>query len=138
MKFPALSSSVVWFVFIIISVIAGALLFSIVNAGSPSQASTLTLWAVFGSFTLVLTAGISLLWHMLRLLWSKRGLHVPKFLTSVRQSFLFSLLLTLSLFLNSLNLFQVWDALPLVIALILVEFFFQAEKRPHASLSYEK
>ena len=55
----------------------------------------------------------------------------------MRQAFLGSILITLSLFLHTLHLFQVWDALPLVLAFVLVEFFFQAEKKPQASMTYE-
>jgi hypothetical protein len=54
----------------------------------------------------------------------------------LRQAALTSFLIVSALFLNSINVFQVWDILPLLLAGILVEFFFQAEKKPHASLRH--
>lgn len=59
-----------------------------------------------------------------RLFWPSRK---PQILVTVRQAALFSLLPIGALFLSSLQLLRVWEALPLIASLFLLELFFEAE-----------
>lgn len=137
MKYPSISSSILSFSFVAVSVVAAALLFSIVVSTTPAHASQGTLWLFFISLVLTATSVFTCVWHVIRKFALKRWNAHPKFSESIRQSFLLASLVCLCLFLHTLDLFQVWDAFPLFLAFLLVEFFFQAEKRPHASLTYD-
>jgi len=59
-------------------------------------------------------------------------------LSSIRQAALISIVILFSLFFNTLGILHLWDMIPLILAAVLIEFFFQAEKRPHAHLEYEE
>lgn|GEM_PF-3909631 len=137
MKYPSVSASVGGFIFAATSIIAAALLFSVAVSTTPDSASQGTHWLFFMSLLVTMTAIFSCIWHLFRKFALQHFNANPKFWVSVRQSFLFSGLVCLSLFLHTLSLFEIWDAFPLLLAFLLLEFFFQAEKRPHASITYD-
>ena len=117
-----------------VAIISGAYLASTVTTNSPYEASSQLLWSFFITLFLFLAATLGIIWYIIRLrIFSKR---IPQvFMVSLRQATLLSLVITISIFFNTLGIFQTWDILPLCVAAILIEFFFQAEKKAHARLT---
>ncbi len=122
------------FTVIAVGIVAGAELVTTVAAVTPAEASQADLWVFFLSLYALLSAASTLIWYTIQRVLSKRRVTTPSFFRCLRQAMLFTGLATFTLFLNSINVFQVWDIFPLIVAGILIEFFFQAEKRPHAHL----
>jgi hypothetical protein len=125
------------FIIIALAIISAAQLSSVMLTVSPLEARSTQLWTFFISLFLLLSSVLGLLWHGVRQLRFRRGTK-PLLSTSLRQSSLLSLITVLALFFNTLGIFQLWDIIPLALAAILIEFFFQAEKKPHATLSYDQ
>jgi ABC-type nickel/cobalt efflux system permease component RcnA len=125
------------FIIVALAILSAAQLSSVTLTVSPRSATSAELWLFFVSLFVLLSTGIGLIWHAARRLRAKRG-GKPVLLTSIRQAGLLSLVVVLSLFFNTLGIFQFWDIIPLVLAAVLIEFFFQAEKKPHATLTYDQ
>lgn len=117
------------FVFVILAlgIVSVAELSVIVTTISPRAATEETYWVFFLSLFLALTSVGSLAWYILKRYLIYRSSSV-RLWPSLRQSALFSLITVLSLFFNSLGILSFWDIIPLIIAAILIEFFFQADK----------
>ena len=113
------------FAFLCLLIICAAEVATIITSVSPTDARFaqrvilfISLWVLStGFFILPCTA-------LKRLFWPARKPHI---LVSVRQAALFSLLPIGALFLSSLQLLRVWEALPLLASLFLLELFFEAE-----------
>jgi uncharacterized metal-binding protein len=87
----------------------------------------------------LLTCMLGLVWYAVKQLKPHRTTTSrPPLGPSVRQAGLVSLILVLLLSFNAFGILHFWNIVPLTIAAVLIEFFFQAEKRPHATLSYDK
>lgn len=124
------------FFILAIGIVSGAQLSSIILTTTPREAEPNDLWLFFISLYVCLTAIVTLLWYGVRHLRRQR-INKPPLFSSFRQAALLCLVFVLSLYFNTLGIFQFWDVIPLAIAAILIEFFFQAEKKPHATLTYE-
>lgn len=66
--------------------------------------------------------------HLLKVIIGSR-FFVPNVWVSMRQGFFFSIILTVTILLNTLKILSVLEIVPIAIALILLEFFFQADKK---------
>jgi hypothetical protein len=77
------------------------------------------------SFAIGLAGILSIIVYYLKLKFKKEKSIYLYFWPSVRQSILFSLSITLLLILKGLKLLDWWVGIPLVIAIILLELFFQ-------------
>jgi hypothetical protein len=118
------------------SIVSAAELLSVVLTVQPATATRVELWTFFISLFAALSTSVGLLLYAIRRYRQKRSLHTA--LTScLRQAALGSLVVVLILFFNTLGVLQVWDIVPLIAAAFLIEFFFQAEKVPRASLHYD-
>jgi hypothetical protein len=117
-------------------IISTAQFVSIIGSVSPIGASDSLLWNVFLSafisFSCIFGIGLYALRRKFR-----RMSGTVSLIRSVRQAALGSAVFLLSLFFNTLGILQTWEVIPLIIAAVLIEFFFQAEKRPHATIRYE-
>lgn len=131
-----MKTRVILFLVLAVGIISGAQLSSLVLTISPYTARSTELWLFFVSLYLFATAVLSLLWYALRHVRGRRGTS-PSLGASIRQAALLTLVVVISLFFRTLGILQYWDIIPLLAAAILIEFFFQAEKKPHATLSYD-
>lgn len=98
----------------------------IVTTVSPQAAETQGVTVFFACLLGALTSVLSLIWHPIR-----AAIHHNPTMSrwvSLRQSFLVSLLITLTLLFKSLGIMTIWDIFPLAISALLIEFFFQADK----------
>jgi hypothetical protein len=94
------------------------------------------LWIFFVTLYICLTILIGLALYSLRFLKQRRTTR-PTLWPSFRQAALVCLVLVISLFFHTLGIFHFWDIIPLLIAAFLIEFFFQADKKPHATITYD-
>jgi hypothetical protein len=124
------------FVILAVGIISVAQLSSLLVSTSPYGATSSELWLFFISLFFCVTVLVGLVLYGFRYLRQRR-LVKPLLWPSFRQSALASLVITLSLFFNTLAIFQIWNIIPLIIAAVLIEFFFQADKKPHATLTYD-
>lgn len=138
MEHRTIQRSIVAFALAVIVIIASALIFGIVTSTPPADATSATLWTLFVSLWLWLSAIGGGVWHLVRRRFFLKGTRIPRAAASFRQAALAMGVFTLCLTLNYFGLFQIWDAVPLAIAALLVEFFFQAEKRPIANLKDDR
>lgn len=122
------------FIIIAIAIIGTAQLVSVLVSSSPFTAARSVLWAFFVSLYVSLTLWGGLLWYGIRRVWRRRSAALA---SSMRQSALVCMIIVLGLFFNTLGILTIWDVGPLAIAAILIEFFFQAEKKPQATLEYD-
>jgi len=121
------------FAIICIFIIAVAELGAILTTVSPSQATATQLWLFFGCLVAVLTIVLAPIWYSLKKALLSTRMKVSA-IACLRQTCLFSLIVVVSFFFNSLKILTLWDVIPLCISMILVEFFFQADKtRPISS-----
>ncbi|MEI6477894.1 MAG: hypothetical protein WCO52_02810 [bacterium] len=122
------------FVLIALGILSSAELFVILTTIAPSGADKQVLWLLFVCLFTSVSIGLSLVWHPVKQT-IHRSERVSR-LSSLRQTALISLVLTLVLLFRSLSIFSLWDIIPLAISAILIEFFFQADKTsltPHES-----
>jgi hypothetical protein len=124
------------FIILAVGIISTAQLTSLLLTVSPYTASSQSLWAFFITLYFSFTSIFSLVWYWVKRTFGKLK-HTVSFFACIRQVALVGLVLILAFFFSSLEIFQVWDIIPLVIAAVLIEFFFQADKKPHATLEYE-
>lgn len=115
------------FVLLCVGILSVAELTVIVSSVPPSEASRQELYSFFVALAIALGSWGSLVWHGIksRILYR---FNKPSLLGSVRQALIASTVITLCLFFNSLGILSLWDIVPLVLAAVLIEFFFQAEK----------
>lgn len=99
----------------------------IVTSTSPRTASHTIILTFFISLFGFLTTSLAFLWYGLKRLVLARSKRIP-LLATLRQAALFSLVITLTFFFSSLSVLTVWDIVPLFLATVLIEFFFQADK----------
>lgn len=131
----SLKQPIVWFLIVAVGLVSGLELISLISTTDPDLATASIQWAVFLSIFFCMGAVISCIWQLIRYFVLIRLLP-PKPLVIIRQGFLLSATVTLCLFLNSLNILRLVDVIPLVGAMLLLEFFLQADKRPRANLHY--
>lgn len=124
------------FVILAVGIISAAQLVSALLTTSPYTASPADLRLFFVSLYLCLTVVLGFVLYGLRQLRARRTGALPLW-PSFRQAGLVSVVLVLSIFFNTLGIFQFWDVIPLALAAVLIEFFFQAEKKPHATITYD-
>ena len=110
-----------------IGVLSFAELISLSTTVAPHSASYSELWAFFISLLGACTFLLLAVWHTLKKSLVFRGTQ-PVLFVSIRQASLFSLVIVLSVFFNTLHILSVWDVLPLTVSAVLIEFFFQADK----------
>jgi hypothetical protein len=120
-------SRTILFTIICIVIIAVAELGALVTTVTPAQATTAQLWLFFGCTLVILSTFLAPIWYSLKKAVLSQRMKVSP-LASLRQTTLFSLVIVLSFFFNSLKLLTVWDVIPLCISMVLIEFFFQADK----------
>lgn len=130
-------SPIAIFIVIVVGVLAFAQLITVSASVAPEQASKPELWLFFISMFFGLTTVFASLWHLLRRTLLRMRMRNVSFFVSYRQAALVAGVITFSFFLNSLHVFQLFDLIPLVLAVVLLEFFFQAEKTPHASIRHD-
>ena len=113
------------FIGICIFVVSAAEVVTILTSVSPANIPYLQLIVLFSCLWVVCTGVFLVPWSFIKkFLWPARS---PKVLVSLRQAGLMSLLPVGSLFLSSLQLLRVWEAVPLALSLFLLELFFEAE-----------
>lgn len=123
----------VLFVVISVFMVAVAELGALLTTVTPAQASQTQLWLFFCSILATVSILLTPLWYSVKKAVLSQRMTVSS-LACLRQSFLFSLVVVVSLFFNSLQILTLWDIIPLCISMILIEFFFQADKsRPTSS-----
>jgi hypothetical protein len=110
-----------------IGVLSIAELVSLSTTVAPHSASNSELWAFFISLFGTCTCILFGLWYIIKKSIAFKGPQ-PKIFITLRQASLFSLVIVLSLFFNSLHILSIWDIVPLLVSAVLIEFFFQAEK----------
>ena len=118
-----------YFLFVVISVfiIATAELGALATTVTPAQATPTQLWLFFTSLTITLGILLAPIWHNLKKTVISKRMRVSA-TASLRQTLLFSLIIVVGLFFNSLKILTLWDIIPLGISMVLIEFFFQADK----------
>lgn len=125
------------FIVLAIGIIGGAQLSSMLLTVSPLSASRAELWLFFITLYVCISILLGLILYGLRYMRQRRTTK-PLLWPSFRQAGLISLVVVLSTFFHTLGIFQLWNIIPLIIAAFLIEFFFQAEKKPHATISYDR
>jgi len=95
---------------------------------NPYHSGTSVFVNFYVSFCIGLAGILSIAIYYLKIHFSKDKSIYSYFWPSVRQSFLISLGITLLLLLQGLKLLDLWVGIPLMIAVILLEFFFQTNK----------
>jgi hypothetical protein len=132
-----LSVSSIRFGVVFIALVAFVLATRVITTVPPEKATVQDQLTVALSVLAILTiVGAPLI----QLFYKRRvpaSLVSAKWRVSFRQSFLISLLITTILSMRWYGIFSFWDAIPLTIATLLLEFFFQAEKRPLATIRHE-
>lgn len=129
---------VILFIFVAIGIVSGANLALVVLSTSPYDAGQGVLWSFFLSFFAATSILLGMLWYGLRRFLNRNRRSVFSLVSCMRQAALASMILTLSLLFNSLGILRAWDILPLAFAAVLVEFFFQADKRRHLPTHHEQ
>jgi hypothetical protein len=117
-----------------LDIISSAELIVILTSVSPINANPSVYWTFYLSLLFCLTTNLGLLlYYFKKLVFRTSNINLwPSF----RQTFLFSAIIVLALFLNSLALLSIWDITPLVIAAFLLELFFQADKNTPSTNHY--
>lgn len=115
------------FFLLTILILAASELAVVLFTVSPVHATSTVYWTFFGSLFFSLASLLSLTWYGVKRSLIYRSNSVPMW-PAIRQASLLALLVSLSLFLYSLHIASLWDLVPLAIAALLIEFFFQADK----------
>ena len=116
------------FVTVAAAILSAAELAVMLMTVPPSSADSSVLWAFFGSAFVFLASFFSLVWHPLKSL-IHRSNSLSR-LVSTRQAALVSGIITVIVFLKSLSILSPWDLIPIIASAVLIEFFFEADKRP--------
>ena len=119
-----------------LAILSLAQLATILTTISPATASPSALWLFFGSGFVFLTMAGGLVWYLIKRQLIYRRTAVSLFVC-LRQTALFSAVLTLTAFFSSLQILSLWDIVPLAIAVVLIELFFQAEKVHPVSIRHD-
>lgn len=122
-----MNKQILLFLILAIGIVSLASLLVIGLSISPYLASREIMWAFFISLQLFITCFFGLLWHNLKKLFLHH-FFTPSLWPSLRQAAIFSAIIVLALFFNSLGILALWDIIPLSISAVLFEFFFQADK----------
>jgi hypothetical protein len=105
----------------------GAIIFTV----DPSAAPTIVFAVFYASLFLALTGTLSIVGFLLRIFLLRKQLVVSRHVAiSFRQAVLLALLIVIALFLRSRSLLTWWNALLIVAALTVLEFFFISTKVP--------
>ncbi len=121
----------------IAGVVAATQVVSIATTVVPNQASTAVLWTFFISLWVCTSIVCALAIHLGKRLTLQRHVLRRPFTISLRQGTLLAGVLVISRFFTFIHILSAWDIIPLIAAAILIEFFFQAEKKPIARISHE-
>lgn len=115
------------FFLICLAIIAIAELSVLLTTVTPAEATPVQLWIFFACLLVICSLALTPIWYFIKkkLMYRQSRL---SYLACLRQSTLFTLALILALFFNTLHILTVWDLVPLCISMLLIEFFFEAEK----------
>jgi len=100
--------------------------FSVLYLIDPGVAGILGFIFFYLSLFLALAGTLSVLGLLLRMKFGKEEAVFKTVITSFRQAMMLSLLLISSLFLKSKNLLTWWNVIFLVLAVVVLEFFFMS------------
>lgn len=124
------------FFILLLTICSISMLAVIMTSYYPANAPTAALWLFFASLFCLFTAIFTTIWHFLKKLFVSK-FAPPSIWSSIRQAALFSVVLVSGLFFNSLKTLSLWDLVPLCVAAILIEFFFQSDKQYPLNEVYE-
>lgn len=96
----------------------------------PAQADRFVMVAFYASLFVLILGILTFVGFGIRILLSRREVVYASFPPSLRQATLIAFALTGLLFLQSLRVLSVIDALAFVLAVSLIELFFRAKPRP--------
>ncbi len=96
---------------------------------NPYSAKAYQFAIFFASLFAALAGILSLIIFYAKILILKKETIYSLFWPSVRQAIILSIAATLLLFLNSLNLLDIWIGAPLSVAILLMELFFQTKRK---------
>jgi hypothetical protein len=116
------------FLLFAVGTLAVAEVAAIVTTTSPYNASESVLSTFYISVFVGSTATLTLLWYWFKKYVVYHYSKTPGLAATLRQAGLFSGIVVLCLFFNSLNILSAWEIIPLLLSAILIEFFFQADK----------
>ena len=104
----------------------------IIGTVDPTQTQSVVFGAFYASLFLALTGTLSIIGFVLRVAFLRQQLVVSRHVAvSFRQAIMLALLIIVSLFLQSRSLLTWWNALLIVAAITMLEFFFiSAKVRP--------
>lgn len=106
-----------------------AIWISVLYLIDPTEAGILGFVFFYLSLFLSLVGTISVIGLLFRMKWGKEELIFKTVFVSFRQAIMLSTLLVGSLFLKSKNLLTWWNAVFLILALTILEFFFVSYKK---------
>lgn len=122
-----MGKKIIIFILIALFAVSGSVFFTIVNSFSPNDHNTFVIWGFFISIFGICLSVLTPIWHGIKTMLLPKSFHI-KMIASMRQAALISAVITATTFLRSLNILSLWDILPLLVAAILIEFFFQSDK----------
>jgi hypothetical protein len=106
----------------------------IVATVRPEDATTAQLLMVAVSGVILIIAVVSPCIHLVKRRRTAAAAMSRTYLPKLRQATLIALAVVSMLSMRWYGIFSIWDAVPLILAALLLEFYFQAEKRPLATL----
>lgn len=109
-------------------IISAAVIYSILTDYDPVIATSNILYTLYFSLVIFLTSIISLIIFWTRIRFIDKSLIAKALWPSIRQALLISILAVVLLVLYIDHLFSYWLAVPIILAFIFLELFFQSEK----------
>lgn len=100
----------------------------IVTSYSPETTSRAAFILLYVSIAGLGSTVLGTLIHLFKKIIGSR-FFIPNIWVSIRQGFFLSIIITVAILLNTLKILSVLEIVPIAIALILLEFFFQADKK---------
>lgn len=111
-----------------VGIFSGIIFIMILLAYPPNSRDTFLLSSFFASLFLFVGSTITLLIYQLRVRSARNQTQYAAILPSLRTGFLIGLGITFTLFLNTLQILTLWNALLSWTGLIIVELFFRSGK----------
>lgn len=100
----------------------------VINNLSPFMSGYLALTLFYSSFFIALTGTFSILNYYLRITVSKHKKYFQHINTALRQGSLLSLMIVVGLVFQRLRVLTWWDALLILIIVLLIEYYFMARE----------
>lgn len=110
------------------SIISLLVIYNIFTRIDPNQANSQIFYLLYGSLALFLTSILSILFFWVRISINKKTLITAALWPSIRQAFLLSGFILIILIMKVLGVLTLWLSLPIFLAFIFLELFFQSEK----------